>query len=114
MAEAPKSIKVSAFRYQVFFDRVELAQAQKDSETDCMGATNHSELRIVVDPKLPRDQQADTLLHEVEHTIFHAVGIHSKDKLTEHDVIERTNTLRLAVLRENPELVAFLVGEAGP
>jgi hypothetical protein len=42
------------------------------------------------------------------------VGIHAKDKLTEHDVIERTNTLRLAVLRENPELVAFLMGEVEP
>jgi hypothetical protein len=114
VSEAPKSIKVSAFRYQVFFDRAELATAQKESETSCLGAVNHDELRIVVDPKLPHDQQADTLLHEVEHAIFHAVGIHAKDKLTEHDVIERTNTLRLAVLRENPELVAFLMGEVEP
>lgn len=107
----PATIKVAALRYGVHFDRAELAQAQKDAETNCLGATNHSQLRIVVDPLLPRDQRADTLLHEVEHAIFHVAGIGHKDKLTEHEVIERTNTLRLAVLRENPDLVAFLLGE---
>lgn len=108
MPEPPSVIKVGAFRYRVFFDRAELAEAQKESSTDCMGATNHSQLRMVVDPKLARDQQVDTLLHEVEHAISHVAGIGDREKLTEHD------NIRLAVLRDNPELVGFLMAAVEP
>ncbi len=97
----PEQIKVSAFRYQVRFDSAAL-------QTRCNGTCDNNGLLIVVDPTLPYDQQADTLLHEVEHAIFYVAGVHD-EKLTEHQAIDRTSTLRLAVLRENPDLVAFLL-----
>ncbi len=114
MPEPPSVIRVSAHRYRVFFDRAELAEAQKESSSDCMGATNHSQLRIVVDPKLAHDQQVDTLLHEVEHAISHVAGIGDREKITEHEYIHRTNTIRLAVLRDNPALVAFVTAQVEP
>lgn len=51
-------------------------------------------------------QQADTLLHEVMHAVDHEMHCSMSEPQ-----IRRMSTGLLAVLRQNPALVAFLVAD---
>ena len=75
----------------------------KDGEGD-YGETFSDQCRIEVRSTQCHQQQADTLLHEA----FHAVDHELHCGLTEPQV-RRMSTGILALLRDNPALVAFLV-----
>ena len=70
------------------------------------GETFVEECRIEVRDKQCHQQQADTLLHEAMHAVDHELHC----GLTEPQ-IRRVATGLLALLRDNPALVAFLMGE---
>lgn len=75
---------------------------EKDGEGD-YGECFTDQCRIEVRSTQCHQQQADTLLHEA----FHAVDHELHCGLTEPQV-RRMSTGILALLRDNPELVAFL------
>lgn len=75
---------------------------EKDGEGD-YGECFADQCRIEVRSTQCHQQQADTLLHEA----FHAVDHELHCGLTEPQV-RRMSTGILALLRDNPELVAFL------
>ena len=112
MTLLPASIKVGPMRYRLITDREAMHEERYDSgDGDLKGRVNFHALTITLDTKLPHDALADTLLHEVRHAIHRHTGCDDIEKFVEEDFVNRTNAMYLAVLRENPELVAFLVSE---
>jgi Zn-dependent peptidase ImmA (M78 family) len=67
-----------------------------------------------IDTDMPADQQRQTLLHEVLHAVFDngiaTLLCDGKDDLDELIVQMLTEPL-LAVLRDNPDLLVFLLGD---
>jgi hypothetical protein len=82
--------------------------AERDLEGKC-GLTDFGAARLLIRDSLAIGQQRNTLLHEILHALAEAV-LPSKRPLTEEQVEALARGL-LAVLRENPDLVRFIVGE---
>lgn len=106
----PSTIKVGPFRYKI--ERTAEAIAEVRYNSNAPGATGEAgpkTLTIVLDPLTPHDLGAHDLLHEIQHAIHWHVGLNSTDKITVHEYIIRTTPVLLSVLRDNPDLVAFLM-----
>ncbi len=107
----PKHVQIGPISYAVNMTQEAIGKARKEcGETEMMGGIKYSQQDIVIDPDIAPDQKADTLLHEVLHGIVSNCGL--KDKpLGEEDCLGALSFALLDVLRRNPELVSYLVGE---
>ena len=106
----PDTIKVGPYRYTVSIDAAEVREMHREHPT-WNGMADYHTQRIVLDDSCGPDVMAENLLHEVKHVIDYAAGIGSAEKITAHENIYRTSAWLLLVLRENPDLVAFLTAE---
>lgn len=106
----PKTIRVGPYVYDVATDEAWLRQQEHSRSGGLRGATDHQQLRIVVGPDMALGMQRQTLWHEVKHAVIEAMTM-SNDKRSDEDWISRTAPGELAVLRNNPDLVAFLIAE---
>lgn len=109
--ELPAVVEVGPHPYAVTAE--ELAWLRVFAETAAeglVGQTDHNLLTITIDPKLAPAMARDTLLHEVLHAVFSAVGV-SRDlgASKEEDAVNRIAPALLDVLRRNPPLVAYLL-----
>lgn len=105
----PSIIKVGPYYYTVVASKVAISEVRHIAHDNRTGETDFDNQRITVDPALALDTFAETLLHEVMHAIQNTVGIDPKDKVMAHEMIYRTGPTLLGVLRDNPDLVAFLM-----
>lgn len=104
MADFPTSIKVGPFHYRVVEDADLVGR-------DRCGEIRYGTLTIALSPNTAPDRQAETLLHEVLHAVWEiGLDVVSEPKHNTETVIERLSPHLLSVLRDNPDLVAYLVG----
>lgn len=99
----PATIKVGPHVYRVVSPNRAL------EAEDAAGRTSPAVGEIQVRSEHSHTYVADTLLHEVLHAVIHNVSGAPSDQ--EEQFVERMSTGLLAVLRENPDLVAFLVAD---
>ena len=109
--ELPAVVEVGPHPYTVTTE--ELAWLRVFAATNSaglVGQTDHCLNTITIDPALSPTMKRDTLLHEVLHAVFSATGV-SRDlgSEKEEDAINRLTPTLLAVLRRNPELLAYLL-----
>lgn len=109
MTEMPKSVKVGPYTYAVSTDEAAIRKFEHEKQSRHAGHTSHSELAIHVDPHNAAGYQRDTLWHEVLHCIVNVVNL--QPKLSEEEIICTISHMTLAVLRDNPDLVAYLTGD---
>lgn len=84
-----------------------------DLDRDRSGECSALHCVIRIGPDQTEQQRRDTVWHEVKHAIFFETGLNteieeSEPKVTEEMIVRRTASMELAVLRENPDLVAYL------
>lgn len=92
-------------------DRAEINQARVTAQSRYrIGECDIHELVIKLDPDLPPDQLAVTLLHEVLHGIWY-VGANLAGKVTQEDAIDALTPTLLDTLRRNPALVSAILTE---
>lgn len=103
----PTSIKVGPFVYSVDLSSRAIAGARMDN-AGLTAQADHIKQSVTVDPDMAETGIAESLLHEVLHAVHRTVGINAQDKLRAHDLIYRTCPTLLLILRDNPDLVAFL------
>jgi hypothetical protein len=86
--------------------------------TGTSGTCGQDVQRVLIDDQLGKDQERETVLHELMHAIFYATGTHhyleaiEKDtdyKELEEKVIQPVSARVLELLRDNPKLVAYLL-----
>lgn len=101
----PKKVKIGPFWFSV--EKTSLLE-------DKVGMMDYRKQKIFIFDDMNEDIMADTLLHEILHTIFYASGVNED---FDHDGQERiVNTFAtplLQIIRDNPELVEFLKGKDG-
>lgn len=110
----PGHVQVGPYRYRVSTDAADLLKRVETKNGGSYGYFDPQHLLLVVDGRLPRDQQADTLWHEVKHACAETAGrtVDACDAtLTAEAMIEGSTPWELMVLRQNPELVAFLTND---
>lgn len=98
----PKKISIGPYLYSL--------QAMPGmADTDgTVGVTYVSKTLIRYDSEQSPAMQRATVLHEVLHAVAHTVGIDDEVELTQEAVIGRIDGILLGVLRDNPDLVAYL------
>lgn len=105
-------IKIGPYKFTVVFDKKKQLEAQKKlKQGDTFGMMDPFSQTIWVDPDQAEDSKADTLLHEVLHAVWLAAGAHESKPKTEEAVISTLTPGLLCALRNNPNLVKFLVGK---
>jgi hypothetical protein len=107
----PVTVKVGPFRYKIITDAQDLRDYEHNHGSHYVGYTSHKDLKIVIDATQAESQQAETLWHEIKHAVLHVIKFDKKDPSLE-DYVYGTTPMELAVLRDNPGVVMFLV-EAG-
>lgn len=107
--QLPDHVLVGPYRYELAADKAQINQRSVDGSMFLRGETDYHALLIVVDPDLAPTKLAETILHEVLHTVTSMCGviddIGSKE---EERYVARLAPALLDVLRRNPDLVAFL------
>lgn len=94
-----QQVKVGPFRYRV--------RRTRRMDENLYGHCDHEKQEILLRAGLVHDQAADTLLHEVLHAVFF-VSHNGRPPKREEKLILRITPVLLAVLRDNPELIAYL------
>lgn len=111
----PAEISVLGQRFHVSVNEhpTEALIADAPGTHGAYGATDRACLKIIIRGGgiLSEDSARDTLLHEVLHAVIGVSTMelyHAEDNL-EEKVVGQLAPLLLAVLRDNPELVAALI-----
>lgn len=103
----PEYLKVGAKTYTVLPVSEEDSSGPLDQASQACGYIDHKRLLVYFNASWHEDQIRDTILHEA----IHAAEQHADlQHLEEHEVTALSTTL-LAILRDNPKLVAYLMGD---
>lgn len=116
----PPSIRVGTVTYRVTDDPDEwIRKEHAEQDKSKLGRTEHREATIWLDPDAAPTVKRQTLWHEVMHALAFAVmGARHWTNLgetadeREEAVILAWEHPTLAVLRDNPALVQYLMGDA--
>lgn len=102
----PKRVYVSPYLYTV------VMQKDLSAAAAVLGACMPDDLKILLDPGSPGLVMWETLFHESLHAIWSQTSLEAKFPNAEQEEIIYTLTPRLvALLRDNPELVAGIMEE---
>lgn len=105
----PKEFRVGTRVYDITSTRAGIDAASVGMRNELYGMTNNDQMTVVIDPRSNIARKRETLLHEVLHTCTDIVGIDKEmTDETEEKVVNRLAPVLLAVLRDNPRLVAYL------
>lgn len=94
-------IKVAAYDIEICFWDYKEAR-----ENNRWGEFSVNEQKIRIDNSMTGALLIDTLIHEINHAIYWAYNIEDEDK--EERIVTKMSTGLTQVLRDNPELLAFI------
>jgi len=98
----PKFINVSGQRYKIKFDL-------NDPET--YGLTTSDTNTIQLRPDIPEDKLLRVLVHEITHAVIFETPFSTRKRFDVEEVCDIIGYHFLNVLRDNPELVQYLLHE---
>jgi hypothetical protein len=116
----PSVVRIGHLRYRVIRDNTVVDEASVKAQVSYAGFSNSGDQRIAVRTDLGSDYEAETVLHEVLHQCLRVSAVDpDKDaKAGVADVEERAVAAiagpLLAALRDNPDLVLYLLDDGTP
>lgn len=114
LPKLPSPLAVGSITYTVRYE------PQLTAVTGTNGVCGQDVQSILIDDQLGDDQRRETVIHEALHGVFHDSSLHALfeklQKTTSDEDLEETVILELskrlmALLRDNPHLVDFLLAE---
>lgn len=102
----PQRIKVGPLTY-----RVKLWKKRPADNARNWGLCDRESCTILIHERLSRPRFREVLLHEVMHACYDTSGLTLKDDCPEEMVVNDLSFALLGVLRDNPDLVAFLTAK---
>lgn len=99
MSSVPESVVVGPYTYKVGI-------GQTYSQ---WGMVNHTEQKVLVDEAVTVERQRVTLMHELLHCCTELM--HITDESSEEATVSALAPALVQVLRENPDLVAYLTSQ---
>jgi hypothetical protein len=125
----PGTIRIGAVTYRVIFDVAKIkaasASANFGDNEAWIAFSDHEKLIIGINPEHAPDANRISMIHEILHCALRQSGAHpntyadtvyeAHDRVAGHTVEEYTVSAMtgplLSVLRDNPELVAYLTAD---
>jgi hypothetical protein len=121
----PDRVRIGPLTYRIMWDAAEIEAAAPNSDRGTMWAafSNHERLIIGLNPDHAPDAQRHSLIHEILHCCLRMSGVWPdayartamSARRTDVDVEEHTVSglagPLLGVLRDNPEILAWLAGD---
>lgn len=100
------AVLIGPYKYTVQYD------AHMQLQGNVVGLCGPDEEKLLLDPLLGPMKERETLLHEVRHGVWHYLALSDdfSDK-QEEKVIRRETPALLEVLRRNPRLAKYLLGQ---
>lgn len=112
---APKTVRVGPHRISIEISTAAHNAAQVAETASLYGRYDPGANRITIQPDLHRDQEADTLLHELLHAVATGTGLTAsggalEDAERQEVVVSALAPALLDLLRRNRTLVDYLTG----
>lgn len=108
----PEKVRIGPVSYTIQRSHDAMTQYSRDSGKDLCGVARHAMLSILVDDDMPLDRERWVLLHEINHAITNTYGMDGMDaKSDEYSDLQAT--VWLSLLRDNPQLVSYLMEDSG-
>ena len=98
----PKFINVSGQRYKIKFDL---------ADPDAYGLTTSDTNTIQLRPDIPEDKLLRVLTHEITHAVIFETPFSTRKCFDVEEICDIIGYHFLNVLRDNPELVTYLLHE---
>ena len=105
----PRLVKISPYTWSVKWSRHEVLKHHPSG--DACGACDMGSMSIAVDPGKHEDYARATLLHEILHACIRSSDPRLDEDNEETVVAAMTGPL-LSMLRDNPEVVDYLMDDA--
>lgn len=109
--KSPKKVAVGPRTYGIVVDATAIALRSAESQETLDGICDHNTQTITVRASLAPDAEACTIIHEVLHAIFETYGLTRLLGDSEEDLTRALEAPLLALLRDNPRLISYLVGD---
>lgn len=108
----PATVKVGPFDYRIIIGGKDWDDARlRENDADLIGHHNPGTLTVSMAPGLVVGAQREVLLHELLHACFNAAGQPVSDG-SEEDAVRTLAPTVLALLRDNPAVVTYLLHPA--
>lgn len=115
MTTLPDTVKIGPFTYSIVVDQAAIDRCGQQSGANLDGNTDANTQTITVRPEMPPEREADTVVHELLHAAIEHAGLNCRGPLEDHGAEEQVvNTLSpwlLGALRDNPQLVDYLMAQ---
>jgi len=116
MTDIPSTVQIGSVTYTVTVDPDAWMRHEHEHQTKGFyGYTNHVQATILLSPEVTPDVARQTLWHEVMHALCEVTmgspdwrGLGKEKSDREEAVVRAFESPTLLVLRDNPELVAYL------
>lgn len=105
----PKTVKISPYLWSIKWSRQSVLSFHPNG--DACGACDMESMSIAVDPGKHEDYARATLLHEILHACIRSSDPTLDDEHEETVVAAMTGPL-LSMLRDNPDIVEYLMDDA--
>lgn len=107
----PSYVRIGPFKYDIKIDRNTII-VHDDGDATTHGMICHADQTIYIAENFPPSYMRWVLLHECLHGVMFHSGINdSYKKHNEEEMVRYAGAALLALLRDNPMLVAFLTAE---
>lgn len=104
----PSSVAIGPVDYSVQEDAEAIAQARLVHSDHRWAQTTKHLTRIDIDPAMSKSRKRETLLHECIHALIYEWNV-NLGELPEEPLVESLGDAFLALIRDNPNLIKFLV-----
>lgn len=112
----PKSLKIGPYTYSITEDKAKMAKKQVELKASGQfGLLDPREQCIYIDQDIHPQSKRTTLLHEALHAVCGISALRQAEdeegRVTEEQFIESVDSGIVLLLRDNPELVAYLTSD---
>lgn len=109
----PKKVKILYTEYEVIV--APLNEWNVEPDNPLWGKVEWGEQAIYLDDSQSVDLMRETLWHEVKHIAWQYAGlpksVYLNGRTDEEDVVARLSVVEITIMKENPELMKFLLGK---
>lgn len=104
----PETVYVSPYTWNIKYSKAEVLKHHPNG--DACGSCDLESMTIAIDPGKSEDYARVTLLHEILHAAIRSSDPNIESDAEEMAVASMTGPL-LACLRDNPAVLAYLIGQ---
>ncbi len=105
----PEAVAIGPVSYSVREDAAYLASMRRHCNDHRYAETEFATTTMVIDPHLSPSRKRETFMHECVHALLCEYNCQPEDDAKEERLVESLGMALLALIRDNPSLIRYLV-----